>query len=195
MTKLFNMQRLQYFKPIRSEEMAGLVRSVWHEVANPQNMRRKLQVWAGNLMVRMTMGKNLNDISMSTKVHGSVLLEAICESLVIVGSPNLNEFLPFLRFLDIQHLERRTNESFEKIDTIFQRVIDDRRDSSTNISHHSSQNDFLDTLLSYEGDKEISSEDDIIKAILWVTMYMDFLYFLCFRHFNSWNSDGNISKW
>ena len=184
MTKLFNMQRLQYFKANRSEEMVGLIRSVWLDVANAQNMRTKLQVWACNLITRMTIGKNLNDISMITKVHGSVLLEAICESLVIVGSPNLNEFLPFLKFLDIQHLERRTNESFEKIDTIFQRIIDDRRDSCTNISRHSSQNDFLDNLLSFEGDKEISSEDDIIKAILWVTNYVyGFPLFLVFSSF------------
>ena len=197
MTKLFNMQRLQYFKANRSEEMVGLIRSVWLDVANAQNMRTKLQVWACNLITRMTIGKNLNDISMITKVHGSVLLEAICESLVLVGSPNLNEFLPFLKFLDIQHLERRTNESFEKIDTIFQRIIDDRRDSCTNISRHSSQNDFLDNLLSFEGDKEISSEDDIIKAILWVTNYVYGVSFISCVFFISiyQNSDGNICNW
>ena len=177
MTKLFNMQRLQHFKPIRSEEMVGLVRSVWDDVANAQNVRTKLQVWAGNLMVRMTMGKNFNDISMTTKVHGLVLLEAICESLVLSGSPNLNEFLPFLKFLDIQHLERRTNELFEKIDTIFQRVIDDHR---TNLGHHKSENDLIDALLSFQGDKEISLKDDNVKAILWVSNYMDFFSFFFF---------------
>ena len=180
MTKLLNMQRLQYFKPIRIDEMVGLIRSVWLDVANAQNMRTKLQVWACNLIARMTMGKNLNDISMITKVHGSVLLKAICESLVLIGSPNLNEFLPPLKFFDLQHLERRTNESFEKIDTIFQRIIDDRRDSCTNISRHTSENDLLNTLLSYEGDKEISWNDDNVKAILWVTNYIKFTLFLVF---------------
>ena len=189
MTKVLNMQRLQYFKPIRIDEMVGLIRCVWLDVANAQNMRTKLQVWACNLIARMTMGKNLNDISMTTKVHGLVLLEAICESLVLAGSPNLNEFLPFLKFLDIQHLERRTKELFEKIDTIFQRVIDNHR---TNLGHHKSENDLIDALLSFQGDKEISLKDDNVKAILCVSNYMDFFSFLCFLHFNFMTYDGNI---
>ena len=87
MIKLFNMQKLRYFKPIRSEEMVGLIRSVWLDVGNAQNMHTKLQVCGCNLIMRMTIGKNLNDISKITNVHGSVLLEAIDESLVLVGTP------------------------------------------------------------------------------------------------------------
>ena len=198
MTKLFNMQRLQCFKPIRMDEMVGLIRSVCEDVAIAQNMRTKLQVWACNLISRMTMGKNLNNISMITKVHGPMLLEAICKSLILIGRPNFNELMPFLKCLDIQDLERRTNESFEKIDTIFQRVIDDRR----NIGPHGYENDILDILMAFQGDKNamsngISSDDDIIKAILWVTNYVYGVSFISCVFFISiyQNSDGNISNW
>ena len=117
---------------------------------------------------------------MITEMGGSVLLDALCESSVLIGSPNLSDFLPILNFLDIQHLKQRTDTSFENLDTIFQRIIDDRRDSRATMDGYGyEEKDLLDTLLSFvvaEDDKgdmkrEISLTDDNIKAIFWVCIY------------------------
>ena len=179
-TKLFSMQRLRYFKPVRCSEMERNIFSVWQDVSEAQNIQRKLQVWACNIISRMTLGKSLNDISMITKLDGSVLLDALCESSVLIGSPNLGDFLPIVKFVDIQHLKWRTDTSFENLDTIFQRIIDDRRNSRAAIHGcHYEEKDLLDTLLSFvvaEDDKgdmkrEISLTDDNIKAIFWVCIY------------------------
>ena len=123
----------------------------------------------------MALGKSLNDISTITQMGGSLLLDALCESSVLIGSPNLNDFLPILKFVDIQNLKQRTDTSFEKLDTIFQRIIDDRRNFGARIdSYDYEEKDLLDTLLCFadddKGDKKtaISLTDDNIKAILWV---------------------------
>ena len=176
-TKLFNMQRLQYFKPIRSSEMERNICSVWQDVSNAQNIQRKLQVWACNIICRMALGKSLNDISTITKMGGSLLLDALCESSVLIGSPNLNDFLPILKFVDIQNLKQRTNTSFEKLDTIFQRIIDDRRNSRVAYDGYDYvEKDLLDTLLCFGDDngdikKGITLTYDNIKAIFWVCIW------------------------
>ena len=186
MTKLFSMQRLQYFKPLRCSEMERNICSVWQDVSNAQNIQRKLQVWACNVISRMALGKSLNDISKSTKMEGSLLLDALCESSVLIGSPNLNDFLPILNFVDIQHVKQRTDTSFEKLDTIFQRIIDDRRNSRAAIDGYDyKEKDLLDTLLSTTKDKGdmkkgISLTDDNIKAILWVCIWTCLIYCHCF---------------
>ena len=143
-------------------------------VAGCVQAQRKLQVWACNIISRMTLGKSLNDISMITKLDGSVLLDALCESSVLIGSPNLGDFLPIVKFVDIQHLKWRTDTSFENLDTIFQRIIDDRRNSRAAIHGcHYEEKDLLHTLLSLADDKgnikkATSLTDDNIKAIFWV---------------------------
>ena len=111
---------------------------------------------------------------MITKLDGSVLLDALCESSVLIGSPNLGDFLPIVKFVDIQHLKWRTDTSFEKLDTIFQRIIDDRRDSRATMDGYGyEEKDLLHTLLSLADDKgnikkATSLTDDNIKAIFWV---------------------------
>ena len=143
-------------------------------VAGCVQAQRKLQVWACNIISRMALGKSLNDISMITEMGGSVLLDALCESSVLIGSPNLSDFLPILNFLDIQHLKQRTDTSFENLDTIFQRIIDDRRDSRATMDGYGyEEKDLLHTLLSLADDKgnikkATSLTDDNIKAIFWV---------------------------
>ena len=184
MTKLFNTQRLQHFKPIRGEEIRGLVHSVWQDIPkSEQDMRLKLQVRACNIISRMALGKNFDDLSVITNVSGLELVGAIRESLDLISISNIGDFLPALKFLDIQRVQRRTNDTFETLDTIFQRIVDNRRDSHANIGGGSyGENDLLDTLLSLHEDKGHISKansltDDNIKAILWVCVRC--IPFLC----------------
>ena len=181
MTKLFNTQRLQHFKPIRGEEMRGLVHSVWQDIPKAQDMRTKLQVRACNNISRMALGKNFDDLSVITNMNGLELLDALRQSLDLIAISNIGDFLPALKFLDVQRLERRINDTFEKLDTIYQRIIDNRRDSHANTAGGSyGENDLLDTLLSLHEDKGhiskgISLTDNNIKAILWVCGCICFL--------------------
>ena len=161
--------------------MRGLVRSVWQDIPKAQDMRTKLQVRACNSISRMALGKTFNDLSVIINMNGLELVDALRESLDLIGIPNIGNLLPALRFLDIQGLERRANDTFEKLDTIFQRIVNNRRDSHANTAAGSyGENDLLDTLLLLHEDKghisnTISLTDDNIKAILWVCGCISFL--------------------
>ena len=161
--------------------MRGLVHSVWQDIPKAQDMCTKLQVRMCNSISRMALGKTFHDVSVIINMNGLELVDALRESTNLVGIPNIGDFLPALRFLDIQGLERRANDTFEKLDTIFQRIVDNRRDSHANTAAGSyGENDLLDTLLSLHEDKghisnTISLTDDNIKAILWVCGCISFL--------------------
>jgi hypothetical protein len=175
MTKIFNTGRLQHFNPIRGNEVVGLVGSVWsNRASDAQDIHAKLQLRTCNIISRMALGKSFDELSAITKTSGSALFDAICESLRLIGTSDIGDLVPALRFLDIQRLQKQSKDTFRKLDSMFQSIIDDRMRSHSRAHHE--DNDLLDTLLQLLRVEEFSSKqlgfrEDSIKAILWVRTY------------------------
>jgi cytochrome P450 len=176
MTKLLNSQRMQQFKPMRAREAEGLVRSVWEGRGGAQDVRAKLQERACDLMSRMVVGRSFGELESITRTSGPVILGTFYEALDAVGTPDVAEFLPGpLHRLHLQPLRvRRTRSTFRRLDSIFQRIIDHRRERDSPASDHRGHHDLLDTLLAQHVDAthllpgQPRFTDDNIKAIFWV---------------------------
>jgi cytochrome P450 len=124
----------------------------------------------------MMLGKSFDELSGITLVSGRELFDTFYESLVALATPDIGDFLPLLKPLGLQQsLRRRSYAAFERLDTIFQRIIDHRRNGSgdADLDH----DDLLGTLLALHADKAPAAAasqlphtftDDNIKAIFWV---------------------------
>jgi cytochrome P450 len=109
-------------------------------------------------------------------VSGQELFDTFYESLVVLTTPEIGDFLPVLKPLGLQQsLRRRSYAAFERLDTIFQHIIDHRRNGSGDADIH--HDDLLGTLLALHVDKAPAAgasrlphtfTDDNIKAIFWV---------------------------
>jgi cytochrome P450 len=191
MTKLFNTQRMQHFKPIRTEEMTRLVVAVWNDSSShdiilhggAQDVRMKLHVAASNVISRMTFGKSFEELSTTMRISGPAFCQTVYDSLKLMGAFDVNDFLPAFKFLDLQGFEQRAARVFQHLDVAIQRIVDDRR-SNLRPSNHSNEKDFLDILLSSSTDEDVvkssdsepalSLTDDNIKAIVRVC-YISYL--------------------
>ncbi|WJZ82291.1 hypothetical protein VitviT2T_002061 [Vitis vinifera] len=66
--------------------------------------------------------------------------------LEVTSTPNLSDYYPILRGLDLQRLQKRSIISFVKFCSILKPIIKERRERKG--GHATSQQDFLDTLIS-----------------------------------------------
>jgi hypothetical protein len=135
-------------------------------------MHAKLQLRACNVISRMALGKSFDELSAITNTSGSALFGAVCESLQLIGTSDIGDLVPALRFLDIQRLRKRSEDTFRKLDSVFQSIIDERRRRSRS-GAHCEENDLLDSLLQLLSVDEFSPRqlgfrEESIKAILWV---------------------------
>ncbi|PKI49553.1 hypothetical protein CRG98_030046 [Punica granatum] len=100
---------------------------------------------------------------------GLELKELLWEMVKDVGSPNISDFFPVLRWIDPQGARRRMDAYFGKLFAVFDRIIDERtRFGGLEGSRSSTRgDDMLDTLLDLIDSSELSRED--INSLLLVS--------------------------
>jgi hypothetical protein len=101
-----------------------------------------------------------------------------------VGAPNLSDFFPKLKFLDLQGIRKRSIVSVKKVLSIFKRFVGERlkmRQGTGSIGN----DDVLDALLNISlDDGKIEMDKDEIEHLLLVCFL---LFLLCLINFlNSW---------
>ncbi|XP_040376558.1 oryzalexin E synthase-like [Oryza brachyantha] len=95
-----------------------------------------------NLMSSCFFSVDMADVGSESALGLQHLIEGIVE---LVSKPNVSDFFPFLRQLDLQGLRRQTGRSLDRafsiLDGIIERRLDDSRDNPAG-----KQGDFLDAL-------------------------------------------------
>ncbi|RWR86638.1 geraniol 8-hydroxylase-like protein [Cinnamomum micranthum f. kanehirae] len=82
------------------------------------------------------------------------------------GRPNVSDYLPFLRWMDLQRVRRRSKGYIEKLYHLFDEMID-RRLRERSLGDYSRREDFLDVLLDHmEEEKGFQLKRHEIKALL-----------------------------
>ncbi|KAI3712593.1 hypothetical protein L1987_71153 [Smallanthus sonchifolius] len=89
----------------------------------------------------------------------------------IFGRPNFSDFFPVLAWFDLQRVERDMKKQLQKMDQIFESVIEDRIKSNAEKSHGArddeGKKDFLQILLDLRNQEDATSLNiTIIKALL-----------------------------
>lgn len=105
--------------------------------------------------------------------EGSEVLEEEFKDVIgrvgsLIGLPNLSDFFPYLRYFDLQGIEKETRMYRERFDGIFQRIITARERRQQRGAGDGGA-DFLDVMLRIEGEGEdgkMSFTRTHIKALL-----------------------------
>ncbi|PIA33010.1 hypothetical protein AQUCO_04200035v1 [Aquilegia coerulea] len=108
-------------------------------------------------------GENLEHLDEAKRFHAIVT-----ESFYLIGIPNLADLLPFLRWFDIQGLEKRMVKLGKDRDSFMQKLIDEHRENK----HNATKDDVQEKktiihvlLLQQKTDPEYYT-DEIIKGII-----------------------------
>ncbi|KAK4366798.1 hypothetical protein RND71_014678 [Anisodus tanguticus] len=161
--QLLSNAKIQSFQPMRKQEL-GILVNFLKQAAYDRNMidlSSKVASLSANMSCLMIFGKKYMDEDLGEKGFRALIQDI----MRIAGLPNIAEFFPFIRVLDLQGFTRRTKELAKLFDEFLERVIDEHVGGS---SEQKEAKDMVDTLVGImqSGEAEFEFDRRHVKAIL-----------------------------
>eukprot|EP00253_Pinus_taeda_P034812 PITA_34812 len=160
--EMLNSRRLDYSRFIREDEVSAMIRSIVnsdaHKDSRPVNIKQLASSLVTAIVLRMTFGKKYSDRD------SGAFSSMIKESLLLLGSFNIGEYIPYLNWMDLQGLNRRLKKLRTTQDQLLEKVIEEHAaQNRSNMTH-----DLVDALLAASADKdrELQISRDGVKGIL-----------------------------
>ncbi|KAF2322196.1 hypothetical protein GH714_008431 [Hevea brasiliensis] len=167
--ELFSAKRVQSFQFLRDEEVASLVVSISKSAssATPLNLSEKFMSLTANITFRAAFGRS----SQEREFGLERFQEVIREGMAMLGCFSAADFFPYVGWIvdRLRGLHGRRERIIQELDSVYQRVIDDRIEKRRK---ETGQEDITDLLLVLERSQPESGAGgfqfsrDHIKAIL-----------------------------
>ncbi|KAK4284280.1 hypothetical protein QN277_001135 [Acacia crassicarpa] len=166
---VLSTHRLNYFLDMRRDEMKRLVQKLAHDSGEgftKVELRSRLSELTFNTMMRMISGKRYwgDDGEVGDVEEASKFREMIKELVKLAGANNPAEFLPILRWFDLDNLEKKLKGISVRFDTFLQGLVDEHR------SGNSSRNTLINHLLTLQKSQPEYYTDQIIKGLILVML-------------------------
>ncbi|KAF3946087.1 hypothetical protein CMV_027609 [Castanea mollissima] len=131
-------------------------------------LRNHLQAAALNSIMGTVFGKRY-DLTCNS-VEAKELNELVREGFELLGAFNWSDYLPWLSYLyDPFCVNQRCSELVPRVRKLVKKIIDEHRYRLGDSSKLSDNADFVDVLLSLDGDEKLE-EDDMV-AVLWEMIF------------------------
>ncbi|CAM8922591.1 unnamed protein product [Rhodiola kirilowii] len=149
-TEFFSQTRLDESQGIRFKKIQQLVEYVGDNTGKVLDVGFLAFITMINFISSSLMSVDLADYNSESSLE---FRELVTESLRLVGKPNLSDFFPALRFLDLQGLRKESERNQTRIFSIIASFVDQRESSGIG------SEDVLDALLRKQSEYELCSED------------------------------------
>ncbi|XP_015942403.1 cytochrome P450 78A7 [Arachis duranensis] len=171
---LFSPRRMAAHEAGRRHDCAAMLQAVAHEQS--QNgvvfLRKHLQDAALNNIMGTVFGKryNMEEQKQNSDQQVEELREMVREGFELLGAFNLCDYVPWMRFFyDPFHIKERCSALTPRVKRFVKRVLDEHRLGHQDKKIISDGSDFVDVLLSLEGDEKL--QDDDMIAVLWEMIF------------------------
>ncbi|MED6118221.1 hypothetical protein PIB30_000848 [Stylosanthes scabra] len=172
---LFSPRRIAAHEACRLHDCAAMLQAVAQEQS--QNgvvfLRKHLQDAALNNIMGTVFGKRYNfeeQSENSSYEQVEELREMVREGFELLGAFNLCDYVPWMRFFyDPFHIKERCSSLTPRVKRFVKRVLDEHRMVGPYKKNISDGSDFVDVLLSLEGDEKL--QDDDMIAVLWEMIF------------------------
>ncbi|KAA8531624.1 hypothetical protein F0562_006333 [Nyssa sinensis] len=162
--EIFSSSRLNMFLSIRQDEIKLLLHRLNQNSSRDfakVELKSKFSELTFNVILRMIAGKRYFGDDVADYKEAKQFRELIREIVKYGGASNPGDFLPVLRWIDYQNVEKNLAGLSRKMDSLLQGLIDEhRRDKSTN--------SMIDHLLSLQESEPEYYTDQIIKGLMMV---------------------------
>ncbi|TVU22987.1 hypothetical protein EJB05_32712, partial [Eragrostis curvula] len=171
---LLSARRTLSFRRVRDQEAAALVRRVRAKAtsgAGVVELSDLLIAYANNVVSRAALGdeESARGPYDEDRDRGRELKKVFTEFQVLLATEPIGELLPWLGWVDaLRGLERKIQRTFQALDSVLEKVIDDHRRRQQDDDHQ----DFVDVLLDVNKNHEeygIRFETNEIKALILVS--------------------------
>ncbi|KAF9619589.1 hypothetical protein IFM89_007910 [Coptis chinensis] len=173
--EIFSSYRLQLLSSVRAKEIRSLLQQLFGNLDNKNFRKVEFKTMFFELMLNILMqmiagkkfnGENVVDIDEAKRFRHTVI-----ETFYLMGALNASDFLPFLRWFDLQGLEKRMVKAGKQRDTFWQSLINERRQKNRFTTGDGEENNILiDVLLSQQKLDPEYYTDEIVKGIIGVML-------------------------
>ncbi|GLJ43734.1 hypothetical protein SUGI_0910620, partial [Cryptomeria japonica] len=162
--ELLSSKQIQTYRPKRMREISKTLNYLFQQaqMKTTVNMRTVLSQMTLNVLMSMIMGDHYfgEEAGMSF-LEVAHLIE---ESFVLHGAVNIGDYIPWLKWLDLQGYERAMKKVQGKLNPYMQRIVEKHRE---NPPTEKEDMDFIDVLIlqAEENGEAIPDKDTFIKSI------------------------------
>ncbi|KAK4428823.1 Isoflavone 2'-hydroxylase [Sesamum alatum] len=180
--EILSSHRIQTFADIRRNEVRLLVKRLRAGTSddghNVVDMKSALFEMMLNIMMRMIGGKRYydDDESGNLEEERRRFKEIVTETFQLSGAANVGDFLPVLRWIGVDKLEKRLKVLKEKRDGFMQELIDEHRKMIKGSEGQRIQT-LIDVLLSLQETDPECYTDEVIRGMMQV-LGLDFFHFI-----------------
>ncbi|WJX28030.1 hypothetical protein P8452_16797 [Trifolium repens] len=162
--------RLNSFLGVRSDETNRLVQKLLKDTTSEDfsftkvELRSRLTEMTFNAMMRMISGKRYygDDGDVIDVEEAKQFTEIISEIMSLLGANNKGDFLPLLRWFDLDNLEKRCKRIAKRADAFLEGLIEDHR----NGNHSDGNRTMIYNLLKLSEIQPEYYSDHIIKGLI-----------------------------
>lgn len=171
---------LDAFYSLRRNKVKESVNETYRKIGKPVNIGELAFSTVINMISGMFWGGTLE---VDTEIDiGSEFRAAASELIEILGKPNVSDFFPVLARFDIQGIERKMKKATQRIEKIYDFVMDEWIEKGgarvESEAKNDQRKDFMHFLLGFkEQDSGRSISREQIKALLMVTFPLPPLYY------------------
>ncbi|KAJ9560138.1 hypothetical protein OSB04_005298 [Centaurea solstitialis] len=166
--ELFSAARLKSYMAVRQDEVRSLVKSLSQDVSQDftrVEMKSRIEGLSYNIVMRIVADKRFYGTEVDGFEEARKFKDLIREIFEVSGASNVGDFIPFLRWMDFQGLEKKLRKLQTESDSFIQRLIEERRskrDSTTSCDGKAKT--FIDAVLSLQESEPEYYTDDVIKG-------------------------------
>ncbi|KAL5223474.1 hypothetical protein ABZP36_010113 [Zizania latifolia] len=171
-THLFSPRRVAAHEPDRQADALAMVRAIAAEqfASGAVVLRPHLQAAALNNIMGSVFGRRYDVSSDAGAGEAEQLKSMVREGFELLGAFNYSDHLPFLAHLyDPGNVARRCAALVPRVQAFVRGVIHEHRLRRENAATAEDNGDFVDVLLSLQGDEKLG-EDDMV-SILWEMIF------------------------
>ncbi|TKV93897.1 hypothetical protein SEVIR_9G259300v4 [Setaria viridis] len=171
-THLFSPRRVAAHEPGRQADAGAMLHAIAAEqsVSGAVVLRPHLQAAALNNIMGSVFGRRYDVSSGAGAAEAEQLKSMVREGFELLGAFNWSDHLPWLAHLyDPSNVARRCAALVPRVQAFVRGVIDEHRHRRQNAAAPDDNADFVDVLLSLEGDEKLG-EDDMV-AVLWEMIF------------------------
>ncbi|CAO2840285.1 unnamed protein product [Amaranthus hypochondriacus] len=152
MTELFNTKRLDSFEYIRIEELNLMLKGIYEVKGKSILVKDYLSNYSLNVISRMVLGNKYVDDKEGNSIIKSKEFKGMIDELFLLnGVFNLGDWIPFLKYVDVQGYVKRMKILGRKLDGFMEHVLDEHNDRKNKEKGNWVAKDMVDLLLQLGG--------------------------------------------
>ncbi|KAJ7527959.1 hypothetical protein O6H91_16G078300 [Diphasiastrum complanatum] len=158
--ELFSPTRLNMHGGIRREEVLHMVGWLAEacQTGEAINVRNVCDNVIGNIICRMLFGKNYYSANDPVSQEMQSFMADVREAMVLIGALALADIIPALDRFDLQGYNKRFKTISQRLERMYKLIIEDHEQGKKNGQTDKHTKDFIDVLLSLEGDSKLSEK-------------------------------------